>query len=178
MTQSPIIGDAMAMQPRTTYWMFRVGFQGMLRWVIVVAFLLAGAAKLIRPGPFQLGLLETGFFPPHHVSVLMYLIPIVECIAACAVGLRRFELPGLSILCFLSAAFAGFHTYLASNGIVVPCGCGGLGESFTGAGQHWFMAAYCAILFMCNAMLILRGNGNSPQSMAAKIPVPRPAPMA
>lgn len=137
---------------------------GALRWGLVVVLLVSGLRKLLDVEWFGRVLWATGFFSDTLVPLLAWSAPLVEVIAALAVALRRFEFFGLLLSVFLFGAFAGLHTYLHLNGIVVPCGCTGIREELLSGPYHLRMACFCYVMFIASAILCT----SSPRARTAR----------
>jgi hypothetical protein len=135
-----------------------------LPWAIAVAFLAAGAAKIVDPLAFAVSIARLRIVPMPLVGPVAILLPWVEVVAAVALLLPNYRLPAIKLLLGLLLVFTAILGIGFLRGTGVSCGCFGSGDLILNQPRFALMRNIALLL---GAVWVIRAKPTSPAAPAS-----------
>ncbi len=109
-------------------------FIHVVTFLFFALFLYTGIEKFISLGSFREQLDGSPLLNP-LAGLLQWVIPVLECVAACIVIVPRWRLQGLVLSLCMMGAFTVYLLFIQGSAVTVGCSCGGFIEQL-GSTQH------------------------------------------
>jgi uncharacterized membrane protein YphA (DoxX/SURF4 family) len=127
--------------------------------LLALAFVGAGAMKILDPAAFALSIARLRIVPMAAVGAVAILLPWIEVVAAAALFVPKFRLPAAKLLMGLLIAFTVILGIAFLRGSATSCGCFGSSDQFFNRPPY---AMLRNVSLMVTALFVIRAKTTSP----------------